>query len=255
MDPLKELQQEYMSVKSSNNGSVLSEYLKVMLATTKEEIISFNGRTSNEKVKQPSKEDTIDEKGYYYETHTQELITIPIFLLPSIKEVLIRNTQVKKSTLTRLTSQAVKVFSVAENRDSGKTKPEDRKGSIGIRVKGSRKTKKQLSHQEERLALKKEKRVKLNLSDLPLVSSSNILVSNLEAGKLDNIRRTLLFTSQGFSSNEPSMKRIKAIRIADSLEEAEHRTRREDAIKNMITALKREDAESVKSSGIRLAGR
>lgn len=255
MDPLKELQQEYMSVKSSNNGSVLSEYLKVMLATTKEEIISFNGRTSNEKVKHPSKEDTIDEKEYYYETHAQELITIPIFLLPSIKEVLIRNTQVKKSTLTRLTSQAVKVFSVAENRDSGKTKPEDKKGSIGIRVKRSRKSKKQLSHQEERLALKKEKRVKLNLSDLPLVSSSNILVSNLEAGKLDNIRRTLLFTSQGFSSNEPSMKRIKTIRIADSLEEAEHRTRREDAIKNMITALKREDAASVKSSGIRLAGR
>lgn len=253
MDPLRELQQEYLSVKSSNNGSVLSEYLEVMLATTKAEIISFDGRTSNTKTKHTNEENNDAEKNYY-ETHSSELITIPTLLLPGIKEALRKNTKLNKSTLACLTNQAAKVFSVAEKSNIKENTSEGKKNILGMRVKSFRKSKHQLSPAEERLALKQEKRARLNLNDRPFIGPSNILALDIEIGKLEAIKKSLMF-NQRISSNEPSLKKIKAIRISDSLEEAEHKTRREDAIKSMIDTLKREDAESAKSSSIRIAGR
>lgn len=252
MDPLREIQQEYLSVKSSNNGSVLSEYLEVMLATTKAEIISFDGRTSNAKTKHPNEENNDAEKNYY-ETHSSELITIPTLLLPGIKEVLRKNTKLNKSTLAHLTNQAAKVFSVAEKGGS-KENTYEGKNIVGMRVKSFRKSKHQLSPAEERLALKQEKRARLNLYDRPFIGPANIIASEIEIGKLEAIKKSLMF-NQRVSSNEPILKKIKAIRISDSLEEAEHRTRREGTIKSMIDTLKREDAESLKSSSIRIASR
>lgn len=245
MDPLRELTKEAKQA-GSKDTSFLAQHIDSLISSFKEEIISIN-KTSLDKER--NEENIITETPL--NTAGKELITIPTFLIPEIKEELRAHSKIVTSKLISLTKQAVKAFSIPVARSS-KPKNNEKTGKIK-RISKYRKSSKCVTIKEERLALKQDARAKLNLSELPNIGESSFVVSTTSSS-LKKIRETLKTRYEDPFKNvvNSTMRRIKAVRIADSLEEAEYNTERQTNIKNMIASLKREDA---KNAGVRIASR
>lgn len=240
MDPLRELDKEFKQLNSADKNNFKVKHLELLLTAAKKEIIGFD------KFPYKAKEQT---EANTYKTSSPELITIPTLLIPSIQEEFENNRVIVQNQETpNLTKHALKVFDVRKRRKE-QAKAEKR------RVTKSRKGKIGLSSSVERLALKQGNRAKLNLSETPIVDSES-LVATVSQHSVNSIKGYLMNHYQETKTTENGMKKIKAVRIKDDLEAAEHSTRRQGSIKNMIDALKREDIqEEIKSSGVRLASR
>lgn len=241
MDPLKELDKEYKQMGSKDKTNFKVRHLELLLTAAKKEIIGFD--------RIPPKIKQTETEGSAYKTSSSELIAIPTLLIPSIQEELENNKVITHTQEdSNLTKQALKVFDV-------KKRKKDKERVNKRRITKVRKSTQRFAKSDERLALIQGKRAKLNLASIPSVDSDS-LVATVSRYAINGVKGYLMSHYQETKTTEEGMKKIKSVRIKDGLEAAEHSTRRQGSIKNMIDALKREDRrEEIKSSGVRLASR
>lgn len=238
MDPLKKIDQEYKKVIAGGKNDFLAKHLELMLASVKREIVTFD--------KVPSLANA-PIKDAVLKTSSPELITIPSFLLPSIKDALKNNRQIVKSEGEVVRREAVRAFNLKEDIQNEAEKKDDKK-----KVVSARKAKKRLTLEQERLALKQDARAHLDIKEVCSIKSDDAIIASVDVSVLSRLKGYFMSHYQDSKSHDKTIKRIKSAKISDGLEEAEHSRIRENSIKSMIEALKREDAITTRSSGVRI---